>query len=87
MRKHALAFVLSSPILLRADEQHQHFDANEMLGTVSFPISCAVGVQKPFERGVGCCIRSGTGRGKRSEVRNGLLGAGHELVSPALAPP
>ena len=52
MRKHVLAFVLSSPILLRADEQHQHFDANEMLGTVSFPISCAVGVQKPFERGV-----------------------------------
>jgi len=32
--------------------QHHHHDANEQLGKVSFPISCAPESQKPFERGV-----------------------------------
>jgi tetratricopeptide (TPR) repeat protein len=37
----------------RADDAHQHhFDANEKLGDVSFPTSCAPAVQKSFERGV-----------------------------------
>src|SRR5258708_391514 len=36
---------------LLAQEPHQ-VDPDERLGTVSFPISCASGVQKPFERGV-----------------------------------
>lgn len=37
---------------LPADENHVHFQPNEKLGSVSFPISCAPAVQKPFERGV-----------------------------------
>ncbi|HLJ28935.1 MAG TPA: hypothetical protein VKY85_19650 [Candidatus Angelobacter sp.] len=41
-----------SPLSLRADDEHHHFDANEKLGTVSFPTSCAGSVQKSFERGV-----------------------------------
>jgi tetratricopeptide (TPR) repeat protein len=35
-----------------ADESHLHAQAEEKLGTVSFPTSCASAVQKPFERGV-----------------------------------
>ncbi len=35
-----------------ADESHLHAHAEEKLGTVSFPTSCASAVQKPFERGV-----------------------------------
>ncbi|MGZ4815338.1 MAG: tetratricopeptide repeat protein [Terriglobales bacterium] len=31
---------------------HHHFDPNEKLGTVHFPISCDASIQKPFERGV-----------------------------------
>jgi tetratricopeptide (TPR) repeat protein len=41
-------------LTLFADDPHHH-DAhgnNEKLGTVTFPISCAAGVQKPFERGL-----------------------------------
>ncbi|MBZ5526444.1 MAG: hypothetical protein LAN71_00880 [Acidobacteriia bacterium] len=34
-----------------ADEGHQHGDG-EVLGTVTFPVTCASAVQKPFERGV-----------------------------------
>src|SRR5260370_6076962 len=34
-----------------ADDMHHH-DLGEKLGTVSFPISCAPAVQKPFERGL-----------------------------------
>jgi len=35
------------------DDMHgHHHDANEQLGKVSFPISCAPDSQKPFERGV-----------------------------------
>jgi tetratricopeptide (TPR) repeat protein len=34
-----------------ADDMHHH-DAEERLGTVSFPTSCAAAVQKPFERGL-----------------------------------
>jgi tetratricopeptide (TPR) repeat protein len=34
------------------DMPMHHHDANEKLGTVSFPISCAPDSQKPFERGV-----------------------------------
>jgi len=34
------------------DEHHEHFNPNEKLGTVSFPISCSPSVQKSFERGV-----------------------------------
>ncbi len=37
---------------LRADDGHSHMAPGEKLGSVSFPISCAAAVQKPFERGV-----------------------------------
>jgi hypothetical protein len=37
---------------LLANEGHQHFDPNEKVGTVSFPISCVPATQKPFERSV-----------------------------------
>jgi tetratricopeptide (TPR) repeat protein len=36
-----------------ADEGHHHEDlTTDQVGTVHFPVSCAAGVQKPFERGV-----------------------------------
>ncbi len=48
----ALSVLCLSPAVL-ADEGHKHHhDAAEQLGTVSFPISCAPAVQKPFERGI-----------------------------------
>jgi tetratricopeptide (TPR) repeat protein len=49
-----LALICSTPFLLADDEPggHHHHDSNEKLGTVSFPISCAPAVQKPFERAV-----------------------------------
>jgi hypothetical protein len=34
------------------NEPHHHHDADEKLGTVSFPISCAPGMQAQFEHGV-----------------------------------
>jgi len=40
------------PALALDDQMHHHHDANEQLGKVSFPISCAAASQKPFERGV-----------------------------------
>jgi tetratricopeptide (TPR) repeat protein len=60
MSKHALksfAWLLVLTLLtwsrpLVADDEHHHFDPNEKLGTVSFTVSCAGSVQKPFERGV-----------------------------------
>jgi len=33
-------------------EMHHHAESIEKLGTVSFPISCSLEVQKPFELGV-----------------------------------
>jgi tetratricopeptide (TPR) repeat protein len=47
-----LALALTCRSALWADEHHPHSPANEKLGTVSFPTSCASTVQKPFERGV-----------------------------------
>src|SRR5689334_5235098 len=44
--------LVACSVPLWADEHHEHFSANEKLGTVSFPISCDAAVQKPFERGV-----------------------------------
>ena len=44
-------FVLTPSLLADEGHQHQH-EAGEQLGTVSFPVSCAPAVQKPFERGV-----------------------------------
>jgi len=44
-----LIFLVSS---LWAEDGHHHLDPNEKLGTVSFPTSCASGVQRSFERGV-----------------------------------
>ena len=40
------------PALAVDDQMHHHHDADEKLGTVSFPISCTPASQKPFERGV-----------------------------------
>ena len=43
----------ASSVFAQEDEKHaHHHDATEKLGKVSFPISCAGGSQKPFERGV-----------------------------------
>jgi tetratricopeptide (TPR) repeat protein len=50
-----LAFIctLSLPKdLLSAEEPQHHHDADEKVGTVSFPTSCAPAVQSQFERGV-----------------------------------
>jgi hypothetical protein len=50
-----LAFIctlLLAPELLSAQEPQHHHDADEKLGTVSFPTSCAPAVQSQFERGV-----------------------------------
>src|SRR5262249_17421999 len=46
-------FLILSPwsLIAIADDVHHH-EAGEKLGTVSFPISCAAGSQKPFERGM-----------------------------------
>jgi tetratricopeptide (TPR) repeat protein len=45
--------LVSHPFVLLADDGHDHHhDAGERLGTVSFPTSCAAGVQKSFERGL-----------------------------------
>jgi tetratricopeptide (TPR) repeat protein len=56
MRKRLLTVGLSLTLAcakpLRADDNHRHESSTEKLGTVSFPTSCAAGVQKPFERGV-----------------------------------
>jgi tetratricopeptide (TPR) repeat protein len=41
-----------APDLLSAQEPQHHHDADEKLGTVSFPTSCAPAVQSQFERGV-----------------------------------
>src|SRR5258708_5649814 len=47
-----IVITLSSLSLFAADDHHHGMDPNEKLGAVSFPISCATGVQKPFERGL-----------------------------------
>jgi tetratricopeptide (TPR) repeat protein len=47
-----LGVALASASGLWADEDHQHADAKEKLGTVSFPISCAPVEQKAIERGI-----------------------------------
>jgi len=45
-----IAFALSSLSLFATDDHQHAMDPNEKLGAVSFPISCAAGAQKPFER-------------------------------------
>ena len=57
MRSYFLAFaivlIFGSPTAWAAQvEPHHHAEAVEKLGKVSFPISCAPGVQGQFERGV-----------------------------------
>ena len=54
MRIALLALVLLIPLAALADDEgHHHEDLTaEQLGTVHFPVSCVVQVQKPFERGV-----------------------------------
>jgi len=50
-----LAFISTlsfAPDLLSAQEPQHHHDADEKVGTVSFPTSCAPAVQSQFERGV-----------------------------------
>jgi len=50
-----LAFIITlslAPHLLSGQEPPHHHDADEQLGTVSFPTSCAPAVQSQFERGV-----------------------------------
>jgi len=54
--KFALLTLISTlslaPDLFSAQEPRHHHDADEKLGTVSFPTSCAPAVQPQFERGV-----------------------------------
>jgi hypothetical protein len=55
MKTAALVLVLAalSAFPSFADEEHHHEDlTTEQVGTVHFPVSCAVSSQKPFERGV-----------------------------------
>ncbi|HSM86970.1 MAG TPA: tetratricopeptide repeat protein [Candidatus Limnocylindrales bacterium] len=47
-----LAIVLCSFPLLAVNGHDHHLMPGEKLGSVSFPVSCAVEVQRPFERGV-----------------------------------
>jgi tetratricopeptide (TPR) repeat protein len=51
---HLLIVCVFCSLAVLADEEagHHHHDADEQLGTVSFPTSCASAVQKSFERGV-----------------------------------
>jgi tetratricopeptide (TPR) repeat protein len=52
MKSFVAVLLLCCPLTLLADQGHEHhFDANEKLGTVHFPISCK-GQQVAFERGV-----------------------------------
>jgi Tetratricopeptide repeat len=54
MKPRSLALIFSLTLwsfTLVADDAHHH-DGGEKLGTVSFPTSCAPGVQQSFERGV-----------------------------------
>ena len=46
------SLVVLASIPLRGQEHHHSADATEKLGKVSFPISCASGMQGQFERGV-----------------------------------
>jgi tetratricopeptide (TPR) repeat protein len=48
----AILILLVSSLLPGADEAHPHSEPAENLGTVSFPISCAPGIQPEFEHGV-----------------------------------
>jgi hypothetical protein len=48
----ACTLFLFQPPAFSDDMHDHHHDANERLGNVSFPISCATDSQKPFERGV-----------------------------------
>ncbi|HEY1262745.1 MAG TPA: hypothetical protein VGF06_04425, partial [Terriglobales bacterium] len=52
MRILSLMMFAVCSLALFADDSHSHLAPGEKLGSVSFPISCASGVQKPFERGV-----------------------------------
>jgi hypothetical protein len=54
MRLRIFSFIVfaACSLALFADDNHSHLTPDEKLGTVSFPISCASGVQKSFERGV-----------------------------------
>src|ERR1044071_5059077 len=44
--------ILLCPLFSVADDHVHAMDANEKLGSVSFPTSCSAAVQKTFERGV-----------------------------------
>src|ERR1700740_2108451 len=48
----SLGVGLLPAVALDDEMKAHHHDANEQLGKVSFPISCAPDSQKPFERGV-----------------------------------
>ncbi len=47
-----LALMIIGALPLSAQEMAHHHDADEKLGSVSFPTSCAPAVQRQFERGV-----------------------------------
>ena len=82
------------PAFALDDDMHaHHHDANEKLGKVSFPISCAPASQKAFERGVALMHSFGYEEAeaqfteitkKDPGMRHGALGHRDELVPPDL---
>ena len=90
----ALVVALAAPGVAVDEKDHQHHHARpEKLGTITFPTSCAPASQAPFARGVALLAlvlvrRGGEGvrrRGRRrSGLRDGPVGRGHEPVPPDL---
>jgi hypothetical protein len=48
----AVVCLMAAPVILAQEEEHHHHDADEKLGSVSFPTSCSADVQASFERSV-----------------------------------
>jgi hypothetical protein len=65
-----LAYLLFAFAGFGDDKDHDHKDlTTAQLGTVHFPVSCALFVQKPFERGVALLHSFCTRRPKSSSCR------------------
>jgi len=76
MKRIACLLFVSSLFTLTAaaddDKTHHHHEdlTAAQLGTVTFPVSCAPSVQKPFERGVALLHSSGTKKRKKNFSRS-----------------
>ncbi len=85
------AILLLAPFAPAQEHEHSH-DQSETLGEVHFPTSCR-GVEAEFTRAIGAAAfvrlrgsapRVRSGGGKRSNVRDGVLGHRDDVVSPDL---